>query len=159
MSQLLIRPNQHSEECIVSYLIRISELNGFRHIGYLLQYAGLPWKNLRIPTHLIITGEYDIKPYFNQLGLDYTYPRTADIFKESKIQHFTTKIFAKTPKVCPKCIYENGVSSYLWNYSAYTVCIKHKVLLIDTSPSTSNLMGETDKKISKIFNDKHLTPR
>lgn len=141
MSQLLIRPNQHSEEYIVSYLIRIRELNGFRHIGYLLQHAGLPWKSHRIPTHQIITGEYDIKPYFNQSGLDYTYPRTASTFKASQIQHVTTKIFAKTPRICPKCISENGVSSDLWNYSAYPACIKHKVLLIDTSPSTSNSLS------------------
>ena len=103
----------------------------------MLQHAGLPWKNLRIPTHQIITGEYDIKPYFDQLGLDYTYPRTADIFKSSQSPHFTTKLFAKTPKVCPKCIHENGISSDLWNYSAYTACIQHKILLIDTSPLTN----------------------
>lgn len=141
MSKLLIRPNRHPDECMVSYLIRISERNGFHHIGHLLQHAGLPWKNLRIPAHQIITGEYDIAPYFSQLGLDYTYLRTADTFKSSQVPHFTTKIFVKTPKICPECLEERGYSSDLWSYIAYTACIKHKLLLVDTSPKTGKRLS------------------
>lgn len=126
---------------MVSYLIRVSEQNGFHHIGHLLQHAGLPWKNLRIPAHQIITGEYDIAPYFSQLGLDYTYPRTADTFKSSQVPHFTTKIFVKTPKICPQCLEEMGYSSDLWSHIAYTACIKHKLLLVDTSPKTGKRLS------------------
>lgn len=141
MSKLLIRPNRHPDECMVSYLIRISERNGFHHIGHLLQHAGLPWKNLRIPAHQIMTGEYDITPYFSQLGLDYTYPRTADTFKSSQVPHFTTKIFVKTPKICPACLADKGYSSDLWSHIAYTACIKHKLLLVDTSPKTGKRLS------------------
>ncbi len=141
MSMLLIRPNRHFDECIVSYLIRISEQNGFHHIGHLLQHAGLPWKNFRIPTHQMITGEYDIEPYFSKLGLDYTYPRTADTFNSSQFPHFTTKIFVKTPKICPECLGEMGYSSDLWSHIAYTACIKHKLLLVDTSPKTGKRLS------------------
>ncbi|CBL46491.1 Conserved hypothetical protein [gamma proteobacterium HdN1] len=141
MSRLLIRPHRQPDECMVSYLIRVSEQNGFHHIGHLLQHAGLPWKNLRIPAHQIITGEYDIAPYFSQLGLDYTYPRTADTFKSSQVPHFTTKIFVKTPKICPECLEETGHSSDLWSHIAYTVCIKHKLLLVDTSPKTGKRLS------------------
>lgn len=141
MSKLLIRPNRHPDECMVSYLIRISERNGFHHIGHLLQHACLPWKNLRIPAHQIITGEYDIAPYFSQLGLDYTHPRTADTFKSSQVPHFTTKIFVKTPKVCPGCLEETGYSSDLWSHIAYTACIKHNLLLVDTNPKTGKRLS------------------
>ena len=141
MSRLLIRPHRQPDECMVSYLIRVSEQNGFHHIGHLLQYAGLPWKNLRIPAHQIITGEYDIEPYFSQLGLDYTYPRTADTFKSSQAPHFTTKIFVKTPKICPECLEGAGYSSDLWGHIVYTACIKHKLLLVDTSPKTGKRLS------------------
>ncbi|WP_299581551.1 TniQ family protein [uncultured Microbulbifer sp.] len=141
MSKLLIRPHRQPDECIVSYLIPVSEQNGFHHIGHLLQHAGLPWKNLRIPTHQMITGEYDIEPYFSQLGLDYTYPRTADTFKSSQLPHFTTKIFVKTPKICPECLEETGYSSDLWSHIAYTACVKHKLLLVDTSPKTGKRLS------------------
>lgn len=141
MSRLLIRPHRQPDECMVSYLIRVSEQNGFHHIGHLLQHAGLPWKNLRIPAHQIITGEYDIAPYFSQLGLDYIYPRTADTFKSSQVPHFTTKIFVKTPKICPECLEETGYSSDLWSHITYTACIKHKLLLVDTNPKTGKRLS------------------
>lgn len=141
MSKLLIRPNRHPDECIVSYLIRISERNGFHHIGHLLQHAGLPWKNLRIPTHQIITCEFEIEPYFSRLGLHYTPPRTADTFKSSQVPHFTTKIFVKTPKVCPECLADKGYSSDLWSYISYTACVQHKHLLVDTDPHTGKRLS------------------
>ncbi|MFB9886499.1 TniQ family protein [Balneatrix alpica] len=141
MSRLLIRSHRQPDECMVSYLIRVSGQNGFHHIGYLLQHAGLPWKNLRIPAHQIIIGEYDIAPYSSLLGLDYTYPRTADTFKSSQVPHFTPKIFVKTPKICPEYLEAMGYSSDLWSHIAYTACIKHKLLLVDTSPKTGKRLS------------------
>jgi hypothetical protein len=134
MKRLLVRPKIHSDECVVSYLIRISHENGFHHLGHLLKYAGLPWKNLRAPTYQMITGEYQIKPYFNNLGLHYTKPRTAEIFETSQSPSFSTKIFVKTPKVCPKCLQEQQYCPDLWSYIAYTACTKHRFLLIDSNP-------------------------
>lgn len=136
MSNLLVRPNRKHNECIVSYLIRVSELNGYRHVGYLLQHAGLTWKNLRIPTHQITTGEYDIEHYTSKLGLDYNIPRTAYTFKSSQQSLFSTKIFVKAPKVCPKCLEETGYCYDLWSYIVYTACLKHKLLLVDSNPKT-----------------------
>lgn len=158
MSRLLIRPHRQPDECMVSYLIRVSEQNGFHHIGHLLQHAGLPWKNLRIPAHQIITGEYDIAPYFSQLGLDYTYPRTADTFKSSQVPHFTTKIFVKTPKICPECLEETGYSSDLWSHIAYTACIKHKVFLVDTSPKTGKRLTWYRHSLNEFSESDPLPP-
>lgn len=141
MSRLLIRPHRQPDECIVSYLIRVSEQNGFHHIGHMLQHAGLPWKNLQIPAYQIITGEYDIEPYLSQLGLDYTYSRTTETFQSSQAPQFTTKIFVKTPRVCPKCVEENGYCSDLWSHIVYTICIKHKLLLVDTSTKTGKKLS------------------
>src|SRR5690606_2877270 len=99
MSKLLIRPSRYPDECVVSYLIRVSERNGFRHIGHLLKHAGLTWKNLRVPTHQMITGEYDTARYFTQLGLDYTSPRTAHIYNVAQTASFSTKIDRKSTRL------------------------------------------------------------
>ena len=56
IEMLLARPSIEPNECLVSYLIRISEKNGFKHIGHLLRHAGLAWKNNRVPVHQILTG-------------------------------------------------------------------------------------------------------
>ncbi len=153
MSKLLIRPRRYPDECIVSYLIRISESNGFHHIGHLLQHAGLPWKNLRAPAHQMITGEYDIEPYFSYLGLDYTQPRTADIFKLSQSPSFTTKIFVKTPKICPICLEASGYCSDLWCHIVYTACIKHKLLLVDTNPHTGKRLSWYRRHLDRFTED------
>lgn len=153
MSKLLVRPHRYPDECIVSYLIRISEKNGFNHIGHLLQHAGLPWKNLRVPNHQIITGEYDTKPYFTNLGLNYTDPRTTGIFKLSRSADFTTKIFVKTPKICPKCLENDGYSSDLWCYIAYTACIKHKLMLVDTNPNNGKRLSWYRSSLDRFTKD------
>lgn len=132
MSTLLFRPHRHPDECIVSYLIRVSEGNGFRHIGYLLQHAGLPWKNVRVPTYQMLTGQYDIAPYFLELGLPYLLPKTAEAFSNAQEQGVTAKIFVKRPKVCPNCLKNKGYSSYQWSFLICTTCPEHKQMLVDT---------------------------
>jgi len=136
MSKLLVRPKIYPKECIVSYLVRVSETNDFKHIGHLLQHAGLPWKNLRAPTYQMLTGEYDIEPYFSALGLEYIKPRTAEIYDSTRSPSFTTKIFVKHPKICPQCLAEEGYCQDIWSYIPYTSCHKHKLMLVDTDPQS-----------------------
>lgn len=69
IEMLLARPRIEPNECLVSYLIRISEKNGFKHIGHLLRHAGLAWKNNRVPVHQVLTGEFNLNVYLLQLGL------------------------------------------------------------------------------------------
>lgn len=158
MSKLLIRPKRHPEECIVSYLIRISERNGFHHVGHLLQHAGLSWKNLRGPTHQMITGEYDIEQLCTNLGLNHTKPRTERIFKQTQGPSFTTKVFVKTPKVCPKCLENDGYCSDIWSYISYTACIKHKTLLVDTNPSTGKRLSWYRSSLDRFSEEYPLPP-
>lgn len=66
---LLVRPILHPDECLVSYLIRVSEQNGFKNIGHLLHYAGIDWKNNRGPIHTILSGDFDIAPLLSGIGL------------------------------------------------------------------------------------------
>src|SRR5690606_9950781 len=142
MSKLLIRPSRYPDECVVSYLIRVSERNGFRHIGHLLKHAGLTWKNLRVPTHQMITGEYDTACYFTQLGLDYTSPRTAHIYNVAQTASFSTKLrsLSDPQKPAPNASKRKDISD-LWSYLVYTSCTKHKLLLIDTCPNTGKSLS------------------
>jgi hypothetical protein len=156
MSKLLVRPHKHSNECIASYLIRVSQKNGFNHLGLLLQHAGLPWKNLRAPIHQMINGEYDTETYFASLGLQYSIPRTAITFSLSKSPSFTTKIFVKTPKICPECLAEDGYCHDIWAYTAYTACTKHKLMLVDTNPVNGKQLSWYRGALDKFsINDSH----
>jgi len=60
MPLLLVRPNMYRDECLLSYLIRISDINGFSQFSYMLKAAGFSWRNLRAPTHEIRCTSSDL---------------------------------------------------------------------------------------------------
>ncbi len=152
MNNLLIRSEQHADECINSYLIRISEANDFKHIGHMLKHGGLGWKNNRAPINQLMTGEYDIIPCFRNLGLKYTTPRTAKIYQALKNSGRTTKIFTTYPKVCPKCLEKYGYCKDLWSLLPYTACYEHKILLLDYSPTSNKRLSWYRYSIDRFKN-------
>lgn len=138
---LLARPKPFYNECIVSYLIRVAEENGFNHIGILLHYAGLNWKNNRIPVHRILTGEFDIRPLFATLGLCAVKSSIEILIQDFRRKIDTPYLIVKYPKVCPDCIREIGYSKCDWALLPVVACVKHKRILIDVSPKSGRRLG------------------
>lgn len=136
MSLLLVRPAQYDDECLLSYLIRVSDLNGFSQFCYMLKLGGFTWKNLRAPIHEIRTGEFSLDSICGRLGLSCISPQTATVYKTFHNGITTPYVFARYPKVCPVCIREDGYCKYHWNYLPVIACPKHKIVLVDVSPST-----------------------
>lgn len=141
MPLLLVRPNMYRDECLLSYLIRISDLNGFSQFSYMLKVAGFSWKNLRAPTHDIRTAEFSLKALFEGLGIQYSIPETANIYQTFRKGIDTPYLFSRNPKVCPECIIENGYCKSVWNYLPVIACPKHKTLLVDSSPSSGKRLS------------------
>ncbi|MDH2481219.1 TniQ family protein [Acinetobacter baumannii] len=136
---LLARPRIEPNECLVSYLIRISEKNGFKHIGHLLRHAGLAWKNNRVPVHQILTGEFDLDVYLLQLGLTTFSSKIGPISKSFQNVIDTHYLLVKYPKVCPDCIEEFGFCRFEWSLLPYLACVRHGKLLIDISGTGKRL--------------------
>lgn len=141
MSVLLARPRAHADECVISYLIRLSELNGFRHVGHLLKFAGLEWKNNRIPIHTILTGEHSLVPYFSNLNLENAPSVGSRIIHSFRRAIDTPYVFVKYPKVCPQCLADKGNCNYLWTFLPVTACSIHRTLLIDTYQQTGKRLS------------------
>lgn len=133
---LLARPRAQPDECLVSYLIRVSEPNGFRHIGYLLHHAGLNWKNNRAPVHQILTGEFDLSSYLEYLNVEAIRPRSGEIYKSFERVIDTSFVFAKYPKICPECLFETGYCKSNWAFLPVLACGKHNSILVDFNPKT-----------------------
>lgn len=132
MGILLARPKAYSNECLMGYLMRLSQLNGFRHIGHLLNFAGLNWKNNRVPVHKILTGEYDLSLHFLRLGVEnFLSPASYDYATFQKVID-TPYLFVKYPKVCPECLKQMSYCSYHWAFLPVVACNIHRTLLIDT---------------------------
>lgn len=138
---LLVRPQSHPDECLVSYFIRVSEKNGFKHLGHLLHYAGLNWKNNRAPVHQILSGEFNIAPLLSALSLSETRSKVAPLYQSFQRVTDVSSFFVKYPKVCPDCLEELGYCKYQWALLPVVVCTKHKKMLVDVSPDSGKPLG------------------
>ncbi len=147
---LLARPSIKPNECLVSYLIRISEKNGFKHIGHLLRHAGLAWKNNRVPVHQILTGEFDLTVYLLQLGLTSCSSKIEPIFHSFQHVIDTPYLLVKYPKVCPDCIEEFGFCRFEWSLLPYLACVRHGKLLIDMHSGTGKRLNWYRRYLNKF---------
>lgn len=150
IEMLLARPSIKPNECLVSYLIRISEKNGFKHIGHLLRHAGLAWKNNRVPVHQILTGEFDLTVYLLQLGLTSCSSKIEPIFHSFQHVIDTPYLLVKYPKVCPDCIEEFGFCRFEWSLLPYLACVRHGKLLIDMHSGTGKRLNWYRRYLNKF---------
>lgn len=155
---LLARPKIESNECAVSYLIRVSEKNGFKHIGHLLHYGGFSWKNNRLPVYQILTGEYDLTEYMLQLGLEKYSSKIKEIFNTFKNVIDTPYLLVKYPKVCPDCIKEFGFCRFEWSVLPYVACVRHEKLLIDIQSSTGKRLNWYRRHLTKFDDIDDINP-
>jgi hypothetical protein len=147
---LLAKPSIEPNECLVSYLIRISEKNGFKHIGHLLRHAGLAWKNNRVPVHQILTGEFDLTVYLLQLGLTSCSSKIEPVFHSFQHVIDTPYLLVKYPKVCPDCIEEFGFCRFEWSLLPYLACVRHGKLLIDIHSGTGKRLSWYRRYLNKF---------
>ena len=138
---LLARPRQHISECAVSYLIRVSDNNGFSHLGHLLNYAGLTWKNNRAPVHSILAGAFNLEPYTNSLKLPAIKVPTSTTYSSFKKIVDTSNILVRTPKVCPDCIADHGYCESKWAFLPIIACSIHNRLLVDTEAGSTKRLS------------------
>jgi hypothetical protein len=128
---LLARFKPKENECVLSYLIRLSETNGFRHVGYLLKFAGLGWKNNRVPVHSILAGEYDLSRHFSRFGIESVPMVACGVYQQFKRVIDTPYVFVKHPKICPVCVESTGCCDHKWSFLPVIACSKHRSLLVD----------------------------
>lgn len=139
--KLLFRPAKKADECLASFFIRIAEGNGFAHLGHLLGYAGLNWKNNRAPIHQIISGQYDAIPLLKALGLPEYQSNLAEVYHSFQRRIDTPYILAKYPRVCPQCLDEERYCREHWALLPVVVCPRHKSILVDQSRITGKKLG------------------
>lgn len=138
---LLARPELGRNECVPSYLNRVAHENGFRHMGYMLKHAGLLWKNSRVPVRGILSGEFDLSPYIQVLGLRPVKGITSDIYQKFERVRDTRSIFVRSPKICAECLFEDGYCSAKWAYLPVVACAKHACFLVDKCSSTGQRLS------------------
>ncbi|USD21135.1 TniQ family protein [Microbulbifer variabilis] len=138
---LLSRPFIQPEECLVSYLVRLSEQNGFNHVGNFLHYAGLKWKNNRAPIYQVLTGKFNVSSLLIDLGLSECQSKLTPIYSSFRKIIDTSSVIVKLPKVCPDCLEELGYCKYQWALLPVVVCSKHQKMLVDVSSTSGKRLS------------------
>ncbi|WP_028875590.1 TniQ family protein [Teredinibacter turnerae] len=152
---LLAKPVPQFDECFISYLIRVSEKNGFKHIGHLLHYAGLNWKNNRAPIHQLLSGDYNAKPLLSALGLPEFRSKSSSACRSFLRGVDTPYTLVKFPKVCPECLQALGYCKYQWAFLPVVACSKHKRMLEDVSSTTGKRLGWYRQYLARFDGEDH----
>jgi len=152
-SKLLFRPKAHENECIVSYLVRVGELNGFKHIGHLLQHAGMNWKNSRAPVHQMLSGEYDVARLLDSLDLPTHRSKLAPLYRSFQRVIDTPYVLVKHPRICPECLADMGYCDYRWCILPLVACSRHKRILVDVSHESGNRLSWYRQHLDRFDGD------
>lgn len=153
---LLFRPKPYSDECPVSYLIRVAEGNGFNNFGHLLHYSGLHIENMESAVGKILSGEIKLEDSLLSLGIDFDNSKTTRLHDTFRPKIDTEFIIVKHPRACPKCLEKYGYCSYIWSFYPIIGCTEHGLLLEDTlSEHTKRLSWQ--RSLLNPFKNRHIT--
>jgi len=142
---LIATPKPFPTESLMGFILRTSELNGCSNPNNLLRYAGLTDNEIRAVRMPIrkIARLYDCKEsHFS--CFNYSIEGERDNSKEFTFNgHEIHSLYlnAKSARVCPDCIRENGFADIVWYLRHAIICPKHAQLLMSKCPACNKKIG------------------
>ena len=146
--KLLITPKPEKDEGFISYLLRLTEANGYDTPSWILSLSGIDYMELQWKFTFVfscsegfkelakLTG-YALSDLIELLYLPAPSPKhtTCDVDYNFYGAFFNRSIIRPhCPKVCVQCLAESGYCRRIWDCSLVTVCPIHECLLVDTCP-------------------------
>lgn len=135
---LVITPSPHHDECMMGFLLRTTEMNGYRSPFILLSYCGLSEsqaRNIR-PSIENVARLYNRAPE-KFAFIDNNTPGNIVGSKEwSLMGHPLQSIYinVKDARICPECVNESGYISQFWYLKHAYACPKHARMAIYNCP-------------------------
>jgi hypothetical protein len=160
--KLLITPKPEEDEGFISYLLRLTEANGYDTPSWILSLSGIDYMELQWKFTFVfscsegfkqlakLTG-YALSDLIELLYLPAPSPKNttgeADYgFYEAFLNR--SIIRPHCPKVCVRCLAESGYCRRVWDCSLVTVCPMHKCLLLDTCPKCKRRLRPIRNRLS-----------
>ncbi len=137
----VFRPRPAHDEHVLSYLLRLGEMNGYtgrdtlgrftRSITRHLQKKG----QIEVIAQLAGLGEHDL------LELLHRHRRIPNV--HARLSGFVINSFFREPYTayCPACIRERGIFRAIWNFRAVAICELHGQWLLESCPRCTALVG------------------
>jgi hypothetical protein len=146
--KLLITPKPEKDEGFISYLLRLTEANGYDTPSWILSLSGIDYMELQWKFTFVFSCSEGLKKLAKLTGNTLS-DLTGLLYLPAPSPKHTTcdvdynfygaflnrsVIRPHCPKVCVQCLAESGYCRRVWDCSLVTVCPIHECLLIDTCP-------------------------
>jgi len=154
--RLLVTARPKTDESFTSYILRLTEMNGYEKPSWILRLAGAEtvWVNkscsfvfgrsLNWAQLSAVTG-MDVETLSKLVYPSAGAPNSAMAFGYA-IPQYLIRPFK--PKVCPQCLVEFGYCRKVWDFAFVTVCAVHQCLLLDECPGCGLSLSLVRNKVS-----------
>lgn len=160
--KLLITPKPEKDEGFISYLLRLTEANGYDTPSWILSLSGIDYMELQWKFTFLFSCSEGFKKFAKLTGntlsdligllyLPAPSPKhtTCDVDYNFYGAFFNRSIIRPhCPKVCVKCLNESGYCRRVWDCSLVTVCPIHECLLLDTCPKCKRRLKAIRNRLS-----------
>jgi hypothetical protein len=159
--ELLFSAIPHDDESFVGYLLRLTEVNRYEKLSWVLQLA-----NIKVYAEskfsLARNGSLDVSPLTRLSGVDET-TLTSLLYAPIRVSErrlmgdysvFGNRvpyymIRLKNPKVCPACLRESNYARKIWELAPVTVCPAHECLLVNECPNCGKRISWSRNRVSR----------
>lgn len=162
MKKLLCKRRPYKDENLPGFLIRLTELNAWESIGWLMDYAniginGVSKKSIPETINYTLNDGIDLNMLghvtCNEPNLLYSKMYLPASGHKNKVLYMgqpLTKhaIDTAKPRVCPACLQQSKYIRMIWDLAVVTCCPEHNCLLIDTCPSCGKKLSWRRNKVS-----------
>jgi TniQ len=155
--KLLITPKPEKDEGFISYLLRLTEANGYDTPSWILSLSGIDYMELQWKFTFVFGYSDAFKELAKLTGnalsdlMGFLYLRkntTSDDYNFYGAFLNRSIIRPHCPKVCIKCLDESGYCRRIWDCSLVTACPIHKCLLLDTCPKCKRRLKAIRNRLS-----------
>jgi hypothetical protein len=160
--KLLITPKPEKDEGFISYLLRLTEANGYDTPSWILSLSGIDYMELQWKFTFVFSCSEGFKKFAkltgnalsDLIGLLYLpAPPPKDIPCDGNYNFYgaflnRSIIRPHCPKVCVQCLAESGYCRRIWDCSLVTVCPIHECLLLDTCPKCKRRLKAIRNRLS-----------
>jgi hypothetical protein len=160
--KLLITPKPEKDEGFISYLLRLTEANGYDTPSWILSLSGIDYMELQWKFTFVFSCSEGFKKFAkltgnalsDLIGLLYL-PAPSPKHTTCEVDYnfygaFLNRSIIRPhcPKVCIQCLAESGYCRRIWDCSLVTVCPIHECLLLDTCPKCKRRLKAIRNRLS-----------
>ncbi len=160
--KLLITPKPEKDEGFISYLLRLTEANGYDTPSWILSLSGIDYMELQWKFTFVFSCSQGFKrlakltgnTLSDLIGLLYLpAPSPKNITCDGNYNFYgaffnRSIIRPHCPKVCVQCLAEYGYCRRVWDCSLVTACPIHGCLLLDTCPKCKRRLKAIRNRLS-----------